>query len=85
MKNFKEFVLNPIKSKDYLILNHEFCFIQENDDVLYIFEVFLPTPKFYLFKNDTYDLFKLKDSFDKVDQLVVKKKERPYSDCAKNY
>ena len=29
MTKFKEFVLNPIESKDYLVLNHKFCFIRE--------------------------------------------------------
>ena len=85
LKDFKELVLNPIESKNYLILNHKFCFIQENEDRLYYFGVLLQTPEIYLFKNDTYDLFKLKDFNDQVDQLVVKNKEYPYSNCTKNY
>ena len=85
MESFKKFVLNPIESKDYLILKHKFCFIQENNNGLYFFEYFLPTSVFYLFKNDTYDLFKLNNYYDEVDQLVVKKKEYPYSNCIKNY
>ena len=85
MTKFKEFVLNPIESKDYLILNHKFCFIQENRNYLFYFLAFLPTPELYLFKYETYDLFKLEDSHDVVDQLVVKNKEYPYSNCTKNY
>ena len=85
MKRFKELVLNPIESKDYLILNHEFCLIRKNNKDLYYFQDFLPTPKFYLFKNDTYDLYKLKNFLSEVDQLVVKNKEYPYSNCTKNY
>ena len=85
MARFKEFILNPIESKDYLILTHKFCFIRENDDGLYNFEVFLSKPELYLFKNDTYDFFKLEDPYYKVDQLVVKNKEYLYSNCTKNY
>ena len=85
MKKFKEFVLNPIESKDYLIFNHKFCFIRENDNGLSDFEVFLQKPELYLFKKDTYHLFKLKGSFEKVDQLVFKNKEYPYSNCIENY
>ena len=87
MTEFKKLVLNPIKSKDYLILNHKFCFIRENNNNndLYGFQVFLQRPEFYLFKNDTYDLFKLNNYYDEVDQLVVKNKEYSYSNCTKNY
>ena len=85
MTKFKELVLNPIESKDYLILNHKFCFILENKDGLNYFRRFLQTTEFYLFKNDTYDLYKLKSINDKVDLLVVKNKEYPYSNCTKNY
>ena len=85
MIRFKEFVLNPIKSKDYLILNDKFCFILENNYRLVYFRVFLQTPEFYLFKNDTYDLHKLDYYNDEADQLVVKIKEYPYSNCVENY
>ena len=85
MTKFKEFVLNPIESKDYLIFNHKFCLIRENNNGLGDFEVFFSTPEFYLFKNDTYDLFKLKYPYDAVNQLVAKNKEYPYSNCIKNY
>ena len=85
MKKFKEFVLNPIESKDYLILNHKFCFIRENKDGLFYFKFFLPSTEFYLFKNDTYDLFELKSIYENINQLVVKNKENPYSNCTKNY
>ena len=85
MKKFKKYVSNPIECKDYLILNHKFCFIRESENGLFYFEVFLQTPEFYLFKNYTYDLFKLMFFYDKVDQLVVKNKEYPYSNCTKNY
>ena len=87
LKNFKEFVLNPIESKNYLILNHKFCVIRENNNIEDFQTLLKPlsSPEFYLFKNDTYDLFKLENYYDKVDQLVVKIKEYPYSNCIENY
>ena len=88
MKEFKEFVLNPIESKNYLIFKHKFCFIRESNNGLKLFYYFFKdfqTPELYLFKNDTYDLFKLENDDDKVNQLVVKNKEYPYSNCTKNY
>ena len=85
MTEFKEFVLNPIESKDYLIFDHKFCFIRENNNGFRFYTFPRQTPEFYLFKNDTYDLFKLENYDDKVDQLVVKNKEYPYSNCTKNY
>ena len=85
MTKFKELVLNPIEYKDYLILDDKFCLIQENRIELQYFGYFLQRPVFYLFKNDTFDLFKLKDFFKIADQLVVKNKEHPYSNCTKNY
>ena len=85
MKKFEEFVLNPIESKGYLILNRKFCLIRENNNDLVFFKFFLQKPEFYLFKNDTYDLFKLESYRREVDQLVVKSKEYPYSNCTKNY
>ena len=85
MKEFKEFVLNPIESKNFLILNHKFCLIRENNNGLGDFVFFLPTPEFYIFKNDTYDLYRLEIYLSKVDQLVVKNKEYPYSNCIKKY
>ena len=83
MIEFKKLILNPIKSKDYLILNQKFCFIRENNKG--DFQIFLRAPEFFLFKNDTYDLFKLESYHRDVDQLVVKNKEYPYSNCTKNY
>ena len=85
MTKFKQFVLNPIESKDYLILNNKFCFIRKNKNFLHFYKVFLPTPEFYLFKNDTFDLYKLENPYEIVDQLLVKNKEYPYSNCTKNY
>ena len=82
---FKELVLNAIESKDYFILNHKFCFIRKNKNCLHYYKVFLPKPEYYLFKNDTYDFFKLKVPYHIVDQLVIKNKEYPYSNCIENY
>ena len=70
------------------IFKHKFCFIRESKKDLSLFYYFFKdfqTPEFYLFKKDTYDLYKLKNSDEKVNQLVVKNKEYTYSNCTKNY
>ena len=85
LTNFKEFFLNPIESKNYLILDDKFCFLRENEKDFYYFPHFLKNLEFYLFKKDTYDLFKLNTYFDEVDELVIINKQYPYSNCIGNY
>ena len=76
-KRFEEIVLNGT-----LVLNGRVCFVLNNHDELKDIEMFLVSRKVYLaFKTDKFDFVKMKDSNDKIDQLVVVKKERSYSDC----
>ena len=84
---FKKLVLNPIESKDYFIFDHKFCFSQEDRNIYYIYFLyfFFENFEYYLFKKDTYDLFKLNNYFDEVDQLVIINKQYPHSNCTKNY
>ena len=84
---FNELILDPIKSRNYLIFNDQFCFIREEcntkDSELIIH--FLKNEKIFLFKKDTYDFYKLKYSNENVEQLVVINKQYPHSNCIENY
>ena len=75
-----ETILNPIKSKNYFVLRDQFCLIIDKFSYVVTRS---KNPKCYIFKNDTYDLLKLKHPMEKFDQIIVTKKEN--SNCLKYY
>ena len=84
---FNELILDPIESRNYLIFDDRFCFIRGEfnlADFEFILS-FLKDKDFFLFKKDTYDFYKLKVYWKKVDQLVVVNKQYPHSNCIENY
>ena len=87
---FNELILDPIKSRSYLIFNDRFCFIWEkyNSKDLRLYNIIFFLEKehyFFLFKKDTHDFYKSKEYFEKVEQLVVINKQYPHSNCMENY
>ena len=85
LEKYNELILNPIKSKDYLILRGLLCFIRNNNDSdsFFFIQSSFKNGQFFIFKKSSYDLFKLNNHFDKVDQLIVISEENCIEDYSK--
>ena len=77
-----ELILNRTKSGDYLVFNRKICFFANDRRELKDFFRFLSyeTVQFAI-KSDTFDFVQMGSRYDQIDQLIVRKKGRPYSDC----
>ena len=76
-----ELTLNRTKSGGYLVLNGSVCFIARDLKELDYFDCFLSPERLFAIKNDTLDFIRIESPWDQIEQLIVRKKERPYSDC----
>ena len=76
--------LNQKKSEGYLILNGRACLIgKDKEEFKYIFS-FLPLRlEYFAIQRSTFDFVQMKNLNDQINQLVVLRKEPPYSDCDK--
>ena len=87
-ENF-ELILNQTKSGSYLVLNRRVCFItkdrndQSDRRELMGIVSFLPYGKTVLIamNKETFNFVILKTPSNKIEQLIVRKKGRPYFDC----
>lgn len=81
--SFKELVLDRTKSGGYLILNGVACLIENKEDQQ-IVRLYLPSNAVYFaIKRESIDFLQMNKN-DHIDQLIVLKKEHPYSDCIKS-
>ena len=78
---FEHSLLKPIQSGSYLIFNDQLCLIIRGGSVYHI-SIFLNEPIIYFFKNSTVDF--VKAIFRQFDQLVVRRKGPPYSNCSES-
>ena len=86
-KEFEELLLKLTKSDGYLILNGKVCFIANDEKELGNILIFLSFKGVYFaIQRDTFDFVRIKflAPLDQIEQLIVQKKERPYSDCSKS-
>ena len=82
-ERFKELILDQILFGDYLLLNRMFCLIANDRKELEDIDLLLSFKERVLFamKNDTFDFIRMESPEDKIEQLIVQKMGRPYSDC----
>lgn len=89
----KKLILDRIKTGSYLIFNGLLCISPKDLEKRSMIKLFLTHlkngieffPAFFTFENRTADFIKItKDYENHFNQLVVLKKEHPYSDCRKN-
>ena len=77
-----ELTLNRTKSGDYLVLNRRVCLITNDQEELMNMNNFLSFRLVNLaMKIDTFDFVRMGYSLSQIEQLIVRKKARPYSDC----
>ena len=93
---FEELVQNRTRSGGYLLLNGRFCLVANDfweleeiralltwsDPSGFTKSSFSHRKLYYAFKRDTFDFFQMQSTDDRIGQLVVLKKEHPYSDCS---
>ena len=80
-----ELIFTRTKSGDYLVLNREICLIAKDQKELVDFENVVPRDrKLLTIRSDTFDFVQMKSPSVKIDQLIVLKKGRPYSDCGQS-
>ena len=81
---FEELILNRTNSGCYRVFNRRLCLIANDQDELVDIEMFLsPSYEVVIFaiQSDTFDFVRMESSIEQIDQLTVRKKGRPYSDC----
>ena len=80
-RRFEQF-LSRMRS-GYMVLNRKVCLIVKDRKELKNIQNFLPISKFVLFamKSDTFSFIQIRFSNLNIDQLIVRKKGHPYSDC----
>ena len=81
-----EMILNRTESGGYLVLNRRICLIAKNPKEVKDIKYFLGSRKFvemvFLIKSDTFEFIRLENSPDHIEQKIVLKKGRPYSECS---
>ena len=79
-----ELILERTRSGDYLILNRRVCFNVNEQKELQDIDLFLSNRKvMFAIQRETFDFVRLKHPSHSIEQLIVRKKGRPYSDCDK--
>ena len=82
---FKRLILNQTKTGGYLSLNGSVCLIANNWTKLRDIRRFLSHKAMYFaIKRETFDLVKMQNWNDQIDQLVVLRKAHPYTNCDKS-
>ena len=84
LERYNKLILYPIRSKDYFILRDLICLIRkkyDKDDFDFIQSILNTTQ--FVYKKDSYNLFKLSYDHDKVKQLIVINENN--FNCTKNY
>ena len=80
---FEELILNRTQSGDYLILNQKICINANDRKELEDIDNFLAPERVWLaIKRDTFDFVQMKSRLELINELTVRKKERPFSDCS---
>lgn len=74
--------LGPIRSKKYFIHLDQICMPVDHQPNYYYLNI--DSMKF-LYKQETRDFYRVTDFLEKLDQLVVEHRERPYSNCKKGF
>ena len=78
---FEHSLLKPIQAGNYLIFNDQFCLIVKGGSAFHLGQ-FLSDPIIFFFKKSTVDF--VKAIHQEFDQLVVRRKGPPYSDCSES-
>ena len=83
----KQFVLNRTKSGQFLIFNEMVCFIIRNEEEKDAMIWFLGdlSRLLFAFRKDPFDWAKMNYPNDRFIQIILLKKQRPYSNCVPGY
>ena len=76
-----ELTLNRTKFGGYLVFNRRVCLISNDQNELKNIGKILSSEAFFAIQIDTFDFVGMESSYHQIDQLIVRKKGRPYSDC----
>ena len=88
-KHHSEFNWNQTNLGRYLVINRKVCLIANDEEQLEkIVKILYLSPKtkksYFAIIRDTFDLVKMPQWYDTIEQLTVLKKGHPYSNCSKN-